>query len=291
MLRAHGFNAALLRLIVVVSFITAQPPKLWLTRHIQVSVTRNWWSHDSGQVAVAECTRVMKSLVDILTFTSPVADAETTIALVQGHVSSIESSLSSMSAELSIAYHASLIFMRALDQLRIAASQSSTLVDKESKEKFSLDSDVVNIIEAIKPTAGKLSIMCELVQQGRNYMFHGADSHRSFSLLLCTCAVAELLRLLYKDVPQNTSSNSPKMQVSDAASSSESSPGSLTPKEMESPSVCPAPSFTPVATCEASAMQLMLRMGVCNPIFLLQKIAESQSKMRVSLVFTCTEFL
>jgi hypothetical protein len=254
-----------------------RPLKVGLKLHLQVFVTRNWWSHGSGHVAVPECTRVMKSLVDILTIVRPIADTEAAIASVQRHISFIESSLSSECAELSVPFHSSLIFIRALDQLRIAACGSSTLKDKNN-EKFSRDSDVAEIIQAMKSTAGNLSFLCELVQKGRNYMFHGADTHRTLSLLLCTCAVAQLLRLLVKDMPLTSSASTP---VSDTASGSDSSPTFVTPKAPTTPSVRSASSFTcePADACEASAMQLMDRMRIFDSSLLLQEIVKSHSEM------------
>lgn len=241
-------------------------------------MTRHWWSHNSGHLAVAECMRVIKSVADILKIVHAVADVEEAITLVQGHIRCIESALSSMSAELSIPFHASLIFIRALDQLRIAASCSSTLKDQD-KNCFSRDSDVATIIIAINNnSSGKLKFMCNLVLKGRNYMFHGTDAHRTFSLLQCTCAVAQLLRFVYKDAPQVPS---PRTNVSDTASSSKSSPGTLTPKTPNAPSLRSASSFTcePADMCEASAIELINRMGICDAGLLLQDIVNSHSDM------------
>jgi hypothetical protein len=239
-----------------------------LTTHLQVLVTRNWWSHDSGHVAVAECMRVMKSMVDMLTIFRTVADTEAAVAKVQGHISCIESSLSSKCALLSVPLHAALIFIRALDQLRIAASSSSTLKDK-NKNSFSRDSDVVNIIDAMKSN-GKLIFMCDLVLKGRNYIFHGLDTHRTFSVLLCTCAVAALLRSICKDAPQTPPAGTP---VSDAASSSDSSP--VTPDAATTPSCA----CEPADACEASAVQLMGRMGIFESSLLLQDIVKTHFEM------------
>ena len=209
---------------------------------LQVLVTRNWWSHGSGHVTVAGCTRALQSLIDMLGMMVPVvlsrpADADAALASIQSCITRVESAFSddpaSAPAELSIEFHSCLIFMRALVQLRAAACSSAML------KTLPHDSDISEIIIAIR-SAGKLKpeqvVMCDVVDKGRHYMLHGTDTRRTLALLQCTCAVAPLLRFL----------GAPAAEAD---------------------------------ACEASAMQLMQRMGISDVKTILQEVVASHSAM------------
>ena len=86
---------------------------------------------------------------------------------------------------------------------------------------------------------GDLAYYCDVVLRGRNYMFHGKSNDKAISLLLCTCAVAQLLRFLSK---------MPSTPVAADA-------------------------------CEASALHLMQRMGISHVNMLLQEVVASHSAM------------
>ena len=267
----------------------------------QLLVTRNWWSHGSGHVTVSECTRAMQSLVDMLHIMVPVvlprpADADAALASIQSRITRLESPLSGDSspalADLSVEFHACLIFMRALLQLRTAvlnspmmkackaaAGDAGSAAVKGSKG-LSHDSDITDMIDAIRST-GKLKaeqvMMCDVVVKGRHYMFHGTDTRRSLALLQCTCAVASLLRFLQPQPPP-----APKVTTAGAVSSGGASPGSATPKTpATAPAARAAASFECEAAdaCEASAMQLMQRMGISDVKLLLQEVVASHSAM------------
>lgn len=130
----------------------------------------------------------MHSMIDVLRILSPhFADAAAAIASIQQHVTCIESACTTGLADLSVEFHACLVFMRALEQLRTCYTR---LMPGSSGE-------ITEIIEAIrKMMRPEQQILCHMVLKGRNYMFHGADMHRSLALLQCTCAVAMILRFL-----------------------------------------------------------------------------------------------
>jgi hypothetical protein len=252
------------------------------SHHLQVYVTRNWLSHGSGRVAVPECKRAVKSLVGILEFFGPFfhslaadADAATASVQVQRHIQCMESSLTALHADLSVPFHANLLFMRALDQLRVAACSSAMIRTKDNKQfsdLFSRNSEVSEILEAIPKGNQDLALYCELVHRGRNYFFHGANIHETFLLLLCTCAVAPLLRCMLL----SPSAHSPKGHFSDAAGSDStkmSAPSSFTGIHS---SVCEQADL-----CEANAMHLMHRMGFFISNVLLQEIRASHLEMSV----------
>jgi hypothetical protein len=226
---------------------------------MQVSVTRNWFSHGSGRVAVAECTRVIQSVKKMICLIGEwsASDSHVVLDCIGYRISSIESVISDLSTDsevLSIESHAFIIFVRALGQLRTAACQ-----------RFNLEQDVeiVKVVDTILKTGtmtSRDSFFCELIKKGRHYIFHGTDTHRTFSLLLCTCAVASLLRCV---------------------SSSDASPISLSPKlsvgkvaRTSSPFIC-----APANLCEARVMQLLLRMEVFDIKLLVHDIVAKHSDM------------
>jgi hypothetical protein len=219
--------------------------------HLQVLVKRNWFSHGSGHVAVAECTGAMQSLIDMLNIISPIvicrsADADAAVASIQGHIFSVESALSqdpSIPPSLSIHFQACLMFIRAMRQLRIIAAKNGV---------STLDRDIADetpgapgAIKATKDT-GKLSgseaFCCEIVLRGRNYIFHGKNVDKTVSLLICTCAVATLLRVICRDVARTN--------------------------------VCEA-----ADVCEASVQQLMVRVGLFDIKYLWREICSNHSEM------------
>ncbi len=222
-------------------------------------MTRHWWSHDSGIVTIPECIRAIQSLIDVINILCVVEKssrslADDTIKSLQGHIAIVEVSHLSKSAELSVPFHACIVFMRALNQLRIFASTASFHKQRQDKEnhvvtKFSRDSDFKDVLEAIKKFANNLSFVCDMLKKGRNYFFHGTDSHQTFLLLICAFAVAPLLKMLY------TSKNPAKLTayVSDG--------------------IC-----EPADTCHAHAMHLMIHMGIADGKVLLSKILTSQSE-------------
>jgi tetratricopeptide (TPR) repeat protein len=240
----------------------------------KVFVTRNWWSHDSGLVTIPECIRAMKSLIDVISIIcrldiSGQSCADGSVERIQSHISMIESSRLSLSAEFSVPFHAGIVFMRALDQLRIFAcstvfhQQRQVAADKVSRTKaastaasggdsssevvnFTQDSDFADIIKAIKPFARNLGFVCDMLKKGRNYFFHGADSNQTFLLLMCSFAVAPLLKTLY------TSSSAKELVY------------------------VPDGTCEPADSCHASAMQLMIRMGIADGQVLLTRIMTSQ---------------
>ena len=92
-----------------------------------------------------------------------------------------------------------------------------------------------------------------------------------------TCAVASLLRFLQPQLQL-----SPKVATAGAVSSGGASPGSATPKTpATAPAAHAASSFECEAAdaCEASAMQLMQRMGISDVKLLLQEVVASHSAM------------
>jgi hypothetical protein len=137
--------------------------------------------------------RALQSLADMLGIISPVvppqfADAASkVIASIQHHFECVESAFSVGLAELSVEFHALLIFIRSLEQLR------SCFISQNPDH----DGDITDIVEKIclkmKP---EQQILCKIVKMGRDYVFHGADMRRTLALLQCTCAVAQLLRVL-----------------------------------------------------------------------------------------------
>jgi tetratricopeptide (TPR) repeat protein len=242
----------------------------------KIFVTRNWWSHGSGLVTIPECVRAMKSLIDLIGIVcrldiSGQSCADSSIERIQWHIAIVESSRLSLSAEFSVPFHTCIVFMRALDQLRIFAcstlfhQQQHVAADKKSRTKaastaasggdstpkvaiFTHDSDFADIIDAIKPFASNLHFVCDMLKKGRNYFFHGTDSNQTFLLLMCSFAVAPLLKTLY-------TSSSAKQLV-----------------------YVPDGTCEPADTCHASAMQLMIRMGIADGKVLLTRIMTSLSE-------------
>jgi hypothetical protein len=157
-------------------------------------VTRNWLSHGSSHMTILECLRAMQSLIDTLEIISPavlphVADADAALACIQSHITCVETALCA-EVELSVELHACLVFMRALEQLRVCAR--SCLPPRAH------DGDINIIIEEIPKSRPETPerLLCSMVLKGRNYMFHGANMSMTLPLLQSACAVSLLLRSL-----------------------------------------------------------------------------------------------
>ncbi len=219
----------------------------------------------------------MQSVMVLIEFMSPVvkscpSDATSLLASIQSRISLVESIFfapSSAVAELSVESHACIVFIRALEQLRTAAYKMFS--------DLKYDEEITEILIKIRSTGnlkGTDPLFCNLVIKGRNYLSHGADMHKTFSLLLCTCAAASLLRFLYKDTPF-----SPKVK-NDADNSSGSSLGSATPTT-PSGIVLRAPSSVcePAEQLEASVKQLLERMCICDTELLVREIVKNHSEM------------
>ncbi len=78
-------------------------------------------------MTIPECIRAMKSLINIISIVSRVdvfdhSFANHAIEAIQGHVAIVESSRLSLSANISVPFHACIVFMRSLEQLRVFAS-------------------------------------------------------------------------------------------------------------------------------------------------------------------------
>lgn len=211
-----------------------------------VLVTRSWFGHGSGHLTVAECTRAMQSLIEILGIIVPVVlpctDANAAIASIRSHIQTVETALANLDLGvfLPIRFQACLTFMRAMHKLREAAA---------SKGLSSLHCDIADENGALKAISkagihGDYIDYCELVKKGRNYIFHGKNNDETIFLLLCTCAVEQLLRFLC------TVGKSPDPQISDEANS-----------------------------CESSALQLMKCMGMNDVNTLVTEFVKSRSTL------------
>jgi hypothetical protein len=220
-------------------------------KYLQVFVKRNWFSHGSGHVAVAECTGAMQSLIDMLKIIGSIVvcrrvDADAAIVSVQGHIFSVESALSqdpSIPPSLSIHFQACLMFIRAMRQLRIiAAEKGVSALDRDIADETPGAPGVIKAIKDTGKLSGQEAFCCEIVLRGRNYIFHGKNVDKTVSLLICTCAVATLLRVICRDATR--------------------------------PKVCEAADF-----CEASVKQLMVRIGVSDIKYLWREIYSNHSEM------------
>jgi hypothetical protein len=105
-------------------------------------------------------------------------------------------------------------------------------------------------------------MLCDVVLKGRNYLVHGSDVHNTLALVQCTCAVAQLLRFLYR----------------------QSSPARLLPQKYDSAaSSMPKahaeffPGYAAAEDVETSALQLMDRMGISDVDTLLKDIVVAHS--------------
>jgi len=158
---------------------------------LQVVVTRNWLSHGSSHVAASECVRAMQSLMDLLDIISPAvlpsaSDADAVLASIQSHITRVEVALPA-EADLSVELHTCLVFMRALQQLRVCA--------RARLPPRTHDGDITTIIdEILKKCNPQQQLLCSMVLKGRHYMFHGADTRMTLPLLQSACAVSLLLR-------------------------------------------------------------------------------------------------
>ena len=156
-------------------------------------MTRNWLSHGSSHVAASECVRAMQSLMDLLDIISPAvlpsaSDADAVLASIQSHITRVEVALPA-EADLSVELHTCLVFMRALQQLRVCA--------RARLPPRTHDGDIATIIdEILKKCNPQQQLLCSMVLKGRNYMFHGADTRMTLPLLQSACAVSLLLRFL-----------------------------------------------------------------------------------------------
>jgi hypothetical protein len=260
--------------------------------------------HGSGKVMVAECKRAMQSLIDMLDIVVPVdldrpSDALATQASIQRHIECMESVLSdgpeAAFVELSVESHAYLVFMRALEQLRSAALSCPALIAKKApcsdessavktETQLSQNSDITALIGSIKSRMNKVnnfehSVLCDVVVKGRNYVFHGTDSHKTLALLQCTCAVASLIRF----IDSYSSAPSIKVRTPDAAGSSDTVPGSASPKTPATPAFGATDNVECGAAeaCETSALQLMVRVGICDVKILLKEVVAEHAAMYV----------
>ena len=229
---------------------------------LQVRETRNWVGHGSGRATVGERLRAMQSLMDMLGIIGPVvlpalAVADQAIACIQHHVECVESACPGGLADLSVEFHACLIFMRALELLRVRYIS----LNPECK------GEITDIIEKIRrKMRPEQQIACNMVRKGRHYVFHGADMRRSLALLQCTCAVAQLLRFLASQSSGHATSRSSKGGGSDAVGGSDASGGSATPK---TPCAVGAKGASRVEceaadACDASVVLLMQRMRIAD---------------------------
>jgi len=158
-------------------------------------VTRNWLSHGSSHVAASECVRAMQSLMDLLDIISPAvlpsaSDADAVLASIQSHITRVEVALPA-EADLSVELHTCLVFMRALQQLRVCARARLPPRTHDGDN----DGDIATIIdEILKKCKPEQQLLCSMVLKGRHYMFHGADTRMTLPLLQSACAVSLLLR-------------------------------------------------------------------------------------------------
>lgn len=197
----------------------------------------------------------MQSLMDMFNIIGPVVlpastIAEEAIACIQHKIECVESECSGGLADISVEFHAWLIFMRALEQLRCRYMSLNPMCNGE----------ITGIIEEIRKKTKKPEqrIACNMVLKGRHYVFHGADMRRTLALLQCTCAVAQLLRFLASQNSSDVSLRASEGGGSDASSSS------ATPK---TPFAAAAKSASRVDceaadACDASVVLLMQRMRI-----------------------------
>ncbi len=226
-------------------------------------MTRHWYSHGIGIVSVAECTRAMQSLIDMLGIIAPVllacpSDANATLDSIQGRIARVESLLSySDRVEISVESHACLIFMRALECLRVA-------VGSELEVPHGIDIiDAIQRIPKIRTARPVHTMLCDVVLKGRNYLVHGSDVHNTLALVQCTCAVAQLLRFLYRQSPARFL---PKEYYSAASSMPKAHAETF-------------PGYAAADDVETSALQLMDRMGISDVDTLLKDIVVAHSDM------------
>ena len=123
---------------------------------------------------------------------------DTAFASIHQLITLAESFLSDHSApalaDLSIPFHTDLIFMRAMQQLHAAAGSSAAL-----NHPLPHDSDIAAVIQAIRSSDNLQPLevlMCDIVAHCSRHTISGSDTHRTLALLMCTCAVAHLLRFL-----------------------------------------------------------------------------------------------
>lgn len=204
-------------------------------------MTRNWLSHGSSHVTVSECLRAMQSLMDMLEIMSPAvlphaSDADAALACIRGHMTCVESALVA-DVELSVELHACLVFMRALEQLRVCA--------RSCLPPHAHNDDICTITEEIskKHNRPEEQLACRMVLQGRHYMFHGAHMRMTLPLLQSACAVSLLLRSL--GAPAALADACDPAVVADA--------------------------------CDARAMQLMARMGISDVTSCVARVVTSHS--------------
>jgi hypothetical protein len=219
----------------------------------------------------------MQSLTDMVSIVTPVVlpqsdDAAEAIASIVHHVKCVESACSSGLADLSVEFHACLIFMRALEQLR--ACYIGHMPDP--------DSEIKDIIEDVKKKmkSPEQRILCDMVLQGRNYVFHGADMHRTLALLQCTCAVAHILRFLASNNALCAPSRSPKVRAADAVGSSDSRASSTTPKT-PSANVSSSSNVECAAAdaCDASVTLILQRVGISDLQSLIKETVSNHHDM------------
>ena len=135
-------------------------------------------------------TRCLINLLDIVSPAVPphASDADAVLACIQSHITRVEVALPA-EADLSVELHTCLVFMRALQQLRVCASACFP--------PRTHDGDITTIIEEIlKKCKPEQQLLCSMVLKGRHYMFHGADTRITLPLLQSACAVSLLLRFL-----------------------------------------------------------------------------------------------
>jgi hypothetical protein len=215
----------------------------------------------------------MQSLTDMVSIITPVvlprsADAAEAIASIMHHVKCVESACSSGLADLSVEFHACLVFMRALELLR--ACYIDHMQDPNSEIQ-----EIKDIVEDIKKKmkSSEQQILCDMVIQGRNYVFHGADMHRTLALLQCTCAAAQILRFLASDNALRAPSRSPKVRAADAVGSSDSSASSTTPKTPSNVECAAADA------CDASVTMLLRRIGISDLQSLIKETVSNHNDM------------
>lgn len=149
--------------------------------------------HGNSHVTASECVRAMRSLMDWVDIISPAvlpsaSDADAVMACIQSDIMRVEMALPA-EADLSVELHTCLVFMHALQQLRVCA--------RACLPPRTHDGDIATIIEEIlKKCKPEQQLLCNLVLKGRHYMFRRADTLMTLPLLLSACAVSLLLRYI-----------------------------------------------------------------------------------------------
>jgi len=207
-----------------------------------VLVTRSWWSHGSDNVTVVECTHAMQSLIDMLGMMVPVVLPRPADA--DAAIACIQSRITRVESALSddpasAPAELSIEFHSCLIFMRALEQLRAAACSSKVLEALPHDSDINEIIDIIRLT-GKLK-----PEQAVMCDIVVKGCHYMFH----GADTHRTLALL-----QCTCAVAPLLQylgASDAAADA----------------------------CEASAMQLMQRMGISDVKLLLQEVVASHSAM------------